>query len=132
MGGRAATQTSLRTFLLGSRYRRCWRHFLQLRQATQFWIGVLIYILSFLLVAVVGIRTSAGGPALGYDCEWTTLLYSRELIKWVLDGMQARERSGAWLLMSHPGVGPTVLATDVFLGDQHGSLTAKTWLVMWG
>ena len=65
----------------------CWRHFLQLRHARQFWIGVLIYILSFLLVAVAGIRTSAGGPALGYDCAWTTLLYSWELIKWVLDGM---------------------------------------------
>ena len=31
---------------------------------------------------------------------------------------QARERSGARLLMTHPGVGPvTALATDVFLGD---------------
>jgi len=31
---------------------------------------------------------------------------------------QARERSGARLLMTHPGIGPiTALATDVFLGD---------------
>ena len=31
---------------------------------------------------------------------------------------QASERSGARLLMTHPGVGPiTALATDVFLGD---------------
>jgi len=31
---------------------------------------------------------------------------------------QARERSGARLLMTHPGAGPiTALATDVFLGD---------------
>ena len=31
---------------------------------------------------------------------------------------QARERSGARLLMTHPGVGPiTALATEVFLGD---------------
>jgi transposase len=31
---------------------------------------------------------------------------------------QARERSGARLRMTHPGVGPiTALATDVFLGD---------------
>src|ERR1017187_10686658 len=31
---------------------------------------------------------------------------------------QARERAGALLLMTHPGVGPvTSLATDVFLGD---------------
>ena len=31
---------------------------------------------------------------------------------------QARQRSGARLLMTHPGVGPvTALATDVFLGD---------------
>jgi len=31
---------------------------------------------------------------------------------------QARERSGAQLLMTHPGVGPiTALATEVFLGD---------------
>ena len=31
---------------------------------------------------------------------------------------QVRERSGAQLLMTHPGVGPiTALATEVFLGD---------------
>jgi len=31
---------------------------------------------------------------------------------------QARERFGARLLMTHPGVGPiTALATEVFLGD---------------
>jgi transposase len=33
-------------------------------------------------------------------------------------GQQARERCGARLLMTHPGVGPiTALATEVFLGD---------------
>ncbi len=33
-------------------------------------------------------------------------------------GDQARQRSGAKLLLTHPGVGPvTALATDVFLGD---------------
>ena len=31
---------------------------------------------------------------------------------------QAEQRSGARLLLTHPGVGPvTALATDVFLGD---------------
>ena len=40
-----------------------------------------MYVLSFLLVAVVGVRTSSGGPALGYDCAWATLLFSWEFIK---------------------------------------------------
>ena len=44
---------------------------------------------------------------------------------------QASQRPGARLLMTHPGVGPvTALATDVFLGDQHDSQTARPWLVM--
>src|SRR2546426_10882820 len=58
-----------------------WRRFLQFRHARQFWIGVLIYVLSFLFVAIAGVRTGSGGPALGYDCAWTTLLFSWELIK---------------------------------------------------
>ena len=40
---------------------------------------------------------------------------------------QARERSGARLLMTHPGVGPiTALATDVFLGDPSRFADSKT------
>ena len=40
---------------------------------------------------------------------------------------QAGERSGARLLMTHPGVGPiTALATDVFLGDPSRLADSKT------
>src|ERR1700689_1908854 len=40
---------------------------------------------------------------------------------------QAGERSGARLLMTHPGVGPiTALATDVFLGDPSRFAESKT------
>jgi transposase len=40
---------------------------------------------------------------------------------------QAGERSGARLLMTHPGVGPiTALATDVFLGDPSRFADSKT------
>src|SRR5580704_4223402 len=40
---------------------------------------------------------------------------------------QARQRSGARLLMTHPGVGPvTALATDVFLGDPKRFTDGKT------
>ena len=39
---------------------------------------------------------------------------------------QAEQRSGARLLMTHPGVGPvTALATDVFLGDPKRFLDGK-------
>jgi len=42
---------------------------------------------------------------------------------------QARERSGARLLMTHPGVGPiTALATEVFLGHpSRYSQGARNW-----
>ncbi len=40
---------------------------------------------------------------------------------------QALQRSGAKLLMSHPGVGPvTALATDAFLGDPSRFADSKT------
>ena len=46
---------------------------------------------------------------------------------------QAGQRPTAGLLMTHPGVGPiTALATDVFLGDQNDSATARRWPVTSG
>ena len=41
---------------------------------------------------------------------------------------QAEHRSGAQLLMKHPGVGPaTALATDVFLGDAQRFVDGKSF-----
>ncbi len=46
---------------------------------------------------------------------------------------QVEHRSGAQLLMTHPGVGPvTALATDVFLGTRSGSTMVSRWPATWG
>jgi len=50
-------------------------------QPRLFWVGLLLYAVSFFLVAVSGIQTSSGGPAFGFECAFTTLLFSVEQAK---------------------------------------------------
>jgi hypothetical protein len=61
-------------------------------QPKLFWIGVLLYLVSFFVVAVAGVQTSSGGPAFGFDCAFTTLLFSWEQVKAFAHGLHAISR----------------------------------------
>jgi hypothetical protein len=54
------------------------------RQPRTFWIGLLIYALSFIFVAVANLRTSSGGETFGFHCAYATLLFSWEQAKALL------------------------------------------------